>query len=43
MKFKILFIFTLLIVSTRLSEESVSGKLSIEPEEMRVIEFEVGY
>lgn len=43
MKFKILFIFTLLIVSNRLSAESVSGKLSIEPEEMRVIEFEVGY
>ena len=43
MKFKILFLFTLLIVPNRLSAESVSEKFSIEPEEMRVIEFEAGY
>tara|TARA_Y100000588_G_scaffold384946_1_gene477258 strand:+ start:496 stop:909 length:414 start_codon:yes stop_codon:yes gene_type:complete len=42
-KFKILFLVTLLIVSNRLSAESVAEKFSIEPEEMRVIEFEVGY
>ena len=43
MKCKILFLFSLLMISNRLCAESISEKFSIEPEEMRVIEFDIGY
>ncbi|ESP94692.1 hypothetical protein [Pseudoalteromonas luteoviolacea] len=43
MKLKVIFLFMLQITSNSLSAESVSEKFSIESEEMRVIEFELGY